>query len=160
MKKLYFKKLTSIILYTLICIVIYLIGFSLISLIANFFKVLLIRQIISFGIPLAIILIRIYNKRLENPDLRREYLTAVNTERLNLKEEWQYIIKFPHFLAELFAFFTLAFLYSILTVIGVPVPFIIKILSILLAFVIFAGLYFIIDFFHWILVHRTWKKEY
>jgi len=160
MKKLYFKKLISIILYTLIFIAIYLIGFSIISLIANFFKVLIIRTIISFGIPLTIILIRIYNKRLENPDLRREYLASVKEGKLNLKEEWQYMFKFPHFLAELLAFSTLAFAYSLLTVIGVSVPFIIKILSILLAFVIFAGLYCIIDFFHWILVHRTWKKEY
>ena len=160
MKKLYFKKLTSIIVYTLICIAVYLIGFSLISLIANFFKVLIIRTIISFGIPLIIILIRIYNKRLENPDLRREYLASVKEGKLSLKEEWQYIIKFPHFLAELLAFSTLAFAYSLLTVIGVPVPFIIKILSILLAFLIFAGLYFIINFLHWVFVHRTWKKEY
>ena len=160
MKKLYFKKLSSIILYTLICVAIYFIGFSIISLIANFFKNAIIRLIILLGIPLTIILIRIYNKRLENPEIRREYLASVNKEKFNLKDEWQYMIKFPHFLAELSAFSTLAFLYALLTVIGVPVPFLIKILSILLAFIIFAGLYFVIDFGLWILIHRTWKKEY
>ena len=160
MKKLYFKKLISIMLYTLIFIAIYLIGFSIISLIANFFKSLLVRMIISFGIPLTIILIRIYNKRLENPDMRREYLASVKKGKLSLKEEWQYIIKFPHFLAELFAFLTLAFVYSFLSIIGFPVPFIIRILSMLLCFIIFASLYFVIDFSHWIFVHRTWKKEY
>ena len=160
MKKLYFKKIFSITLYSLICLAIYFIGFSIISLIANFFKNPIIKLIILLGIPLTIILIRIYNKRLENPEMRREYFAAVNQGRFALKEEWRYMIKFPHFLAEILAFSTLAFLFAFVTIIGIAVSFTVKLLSMLTVFIISAGLYFVIDFGLWMLVHRTWKKEY
>ncbi len=160
MKKLYFKKLWSIIVYALTCFAIYFIGFSIISLIANFFKNPIVRLIILLGIPLTIILIRIYNKRLENSEMRREYLASVNQEHSALKDEWQYMIKFPHFLAEVFAFSTLTFLFTFVTIIGIAVPFAVRIFSMLIVFIISAGLYFVIDFGLWMLVHRTWKKEY
>ena len=160
MKKLYFKKLLSILLYALICLAIYFIGFSILSLIANFFKNGIIRLIVLLGIPLTIVLIRIYNQRLENQEMRREYLANENKGRLNLKDEWRYMILFPHFLAEISAFSTLVFLVTFASLIGVDAPFGVRILSIVFSFVPIAVLYFIIDFVLWMLVHKTWKKEY
>ena len=112
-RKLYFKKLISILGHLVLCLVIYLIGSSIISLIANFFKSWFIRFCIGFGIPLILVLIRVFNRRLDNQEMRRAYLAEANRERLVLKEEWSRICKFPHFLAELLAFVTIAFVVTV-----------------------------------------------
>ena len=100
MRKLYLKKLISILGHLALCLIIYWLGITFISIIANFFKNWFVRFCIGFGIPLALVLIRVHNRRLDNQEMRRAYLAEANRERLVLKEEWHRICKFPHFLAE------------------------------------------------------------
>jgi hypothetical protein len=135
MRKLYFKKLLSILGHSALCIVIYCIGFTLLTLVANFFKSHFIRLLIAFGIPLVFVLIRVFNRRIENQEMRRAYLADANRERLVFEEEWHRICKFPHFLAELLAFATIAFLFSIVAAFLVTGPWWIYLLVALLYFV-------------------------
>ena len=159
MRKLYFKKLLSILGHSALCIVIYCIGFTLLTLVANFFKNHFVRLCIGFGIPLVFVLIRVFNRRVENQEMRRAYLADANRERLVFEEEWHRICKFPHFLAELLAFATFAFLFSIVAAFLVTGPWWIYLLVALLYFVAPCALFFIIDFFLWIRVHNAWRKD-
>ncbi len=160
MKKLYRKKLFSILLHTIVCYVIYLIGFSLISLIANFFTNPFIKLVFLLGIPLMIVLIRVYNRRLENAELRRSYLGDANRDRFAVADEWRCMLKFPHFLAELFAFATILFPVTLIISITLPTTWWIRIFVGLLSFGLLWGIYFIVDFALWLFIHKAWRKEY
>ena len=113
MRKLYFKKIISILGHLALCLIIYWLGITFISIIANFFKNWFVRFCIGFGIPLALVLIRVHNRRLDNQEMRRAYLAEANRERLVFREEWYRICKFPHFRAEVLAFATLSFVITI-----------------------------------------------
>ena len=159
MKKLYFKKVLSMLIHLAICFAVYFIGFSILSLIANFFNHPLIRFGVLFGIPLVIVLIRVYHKRIENNEMRRSYLAEANRERLILKEEWQYMIKFPHFLAEILAFVTIFSPIVIAVGVANPVNFFVGILAGAIVLATFGMIYFVLDFALWMIVHNTWRKE-
>lgn len=159
MKKLYLKKVLSMLIHLAICFAVYFIGFSILSLIANFFKHPLIRFGVLFGIPLVIVLIRVYHKRIENNEMRRSYLAEANRERLILKEEWQYMIKFPHFLAEILAFVTIFSPIVIAVGLANPANFFVSIIAGVIILATFGTIYFVLDFALWMIVHNTWRKE-
>ena len=159
MKKLYGKKLFSILLHTIICYVIYLIGFSLISLIANFFTNTFIRLVILIGIPLTIVLIRVYNRRLETPEFRRSYLADINRDKFSFTDECRYMLKFPDFLAEIFAFATILFPIVLITNMTLPTTWWMRSLGGLLSFCLLWAIYFVIDFSIWLHIHYLWRKE-
>ena len=159
MKKLYFKKLISILGHSALCLIIYFIGFSILSLIANFFKNYFIRICIAFGIPLILVLIRVFNRRTDNQEMRRAYLANANRERLVWREEWHRICKFPHFLAEILAFASLDFIITVIIAFLVIGPWWVYILVALLYFAVPCVLFFIIDFALWLKVHNTWRKD-
>ena len=158
-RKLYFKKLISILGHLVLCLVIYLIGSSIISLIANFFKSWLIRFCIGFGIPLILVLIRVFNRRLDNQEMRRAYLAEANRERLVLKEEWSRICKFPQFLAELLAFVTIAFVVTVVVCFMLMAPWWFYLYIAFLLFVVPSVLFFIGDFALWLRIHSIWRED-
>lgn len=159
MRKLYFKKLISILGHLALCLVIYLIGLSIISLIANFFKNWFVRFCIGFGIPLTLVLIRVFNRRADNQEMRRAYLADANRERLVFKEEWYRICKFPHFLAEVLAFATIAFVVTVVVCFMLMAPWWFYIYIAAIFFVVPSMLFFIGDFALWLKVHDTWRKD-
>lgn len=158
-RKLYFKKLISILGHLALCLVIYLIGSSIISLIANFFKSWLVRFCIGFGIPLILVLIRVFNRRLDNQEMRRAYLAEANRERLVLKEEWSRICKFPHFLAELLAFVTIAFVVTVVVCFMLMAPWWFYLYIAFILFVVPSVLFFIGDFALWLRIHSIWRED-
>ena len=113
MRKLYFKKLISILGHLALCLIIYWLGITFISIIANFFKNWFVRFCIGFGIPLTLVLIRVFNRRADNQEMRRAYLAEANRERLVFGEEWHRICNFSHFRAEVLAFATIAFVATV-----------------------------------------------
>ena len=159
MKKLYFRKVLSMLIHLAICFAVYFIGFSILSLIANFFKHPIIRFGVLFGIPLVIVLIRVYHKRIEDNEMRRAYLALANKEKLVLKEEWKYMIKFPHFLAEILAFVTIFSPIVIAVGLANPANFFASILAGVIVLATFGAIYFVLDFALWMIVHNTWRKE-
>lgn len=159
MRKLYFKKLISILGHFALCLIIYFIGFSILSLVANFFKNWFVRLCIGFGIPLIFVLIRVFNRRVDNQEMRRAYLADANRERLIFGEEWYRICKFPHFLAEVLAFATIALVITVVICFKVIAPWWIYILMILIDLVAPCALFFVIDFALWLKVHNTWRKD-
>ncbi len=159
MRKLYFKKLISILGHSALCLVIYIIGFSILSLVANFFKNYFIRLCIAFGIPLILVLIRVFNRRADNQEMRRAYLADANRERLIFREEWHRICKFSHFRAEVLAFASLAFIITIIIAFWVIGPWWVYILIALIDLIAPCVLFFVIDFALWLKVHNTWRKD-
>ena len=159
MRKLYFKKLISILGHLALCLIIYWLGITFISIIANFFKNWFVRFCIGFGIPLALVLIRVHNRRLDNQEMRRAYLAEANRERLVLKEEWYRICKFPHFLAEVLAFATIDLVVTIVACFMVIAPWWFYIYIAFLLFVVPSVLFFIGDFALWLKVHDTWRRD-
>ena len=159
MRKLYFKKLISIFGHFALCLIIYFIGFSILSLIANFFKNWFVRLCIGFGIPLIFVLIRVFNRRAENQEMRRAYLADANRERLIFGEEWHRICKFPHFRAEVLAFASIAFVIAVVIFFMVIAPWWVYVLMALINFVAPCILFFAADFALWLKVHSTWRKD-
>ena len=159
MRKLYFKKLISIFGHFALCLIIYFIGFSILSLIANFFKNWFVRLCIGFGIPLVLVLIRVFNRRVDNQEMRRAYLADANRERLIFGEEWHRICKFPHFLTEILAFATIAFVVTVVVCFMLIAPWWFYIYVAAIFFVVPSMLFFIGDFALWLKVHNTWRKD-
>ncbi len=159
MRKLYFKKLISILGHFALCLIIYFVGFSILSLIANFFKNWFVRLCVGFGIPLILVLVRVFNRRVENQEMRRIYLADANRERLIFGEEWHRICKFPHFLAEVLAFASIALVVTVVVSFIVIVPWWGYMLIALIDFVIPCAIFFVIDFSLWLKVHDTWRKD-
>ena len=159
MRKLYFKKLMSILGHFALCLVIYFVGFSILSLVANFFKNWFVRLCIGFGIPLIFVLIRVFNRRAENQEMRRAYLADANRERLIFGEEWHRICKFSHFRAEILAFATIAFIVAAVVCFMLIAPWWFEIYVIAIFFVVPCVLFFIGDFALWLKVHNTWRKD-
>ena len=159
MRKLYFKKLISILGHLAMCLIIYWLGITFISIIANFFKNWFVRFCIGFGIPLTLVLIRVFNRRADNQEMRRAYLAEANRERLAFGEEWHRICKFPHFRAEVLAFATIAFVATIVFSFFVIAPWWFYILIALIGFVAPCVLFFIGDFALWLKVHDTWRRD-
>ena len=159
MRKLYFKKLMSILGHFALCLAIYFIGFSILSLVANFFKNWFVRLCIGFGIPLVLVLIRVFNRRADNQEMRRAYLADANRERLIFGEEWHRICKFSHFRAEILAFATIAFIVTAVVCFMLIAPWWFEIYVIAIFFVVPCVLFFIGDFALWLKVHNTWRKD-
>ena len=159
MRKLYFKKLISILGHFALCLIIYFIGFSILSLVANFFKNWFVRLCIGFGIPLVLVLIRVFNRRTDNQEMRRAYLADANRERLIFGEEWHRICKFSHFRAEVLAFASLAFIITVIIAFWVIGPWWVYIVIALIDFIVPCVLFFAADFALWLKVHNTWRKD-
>ena len=159
MRKLYFKKIISILGHLALCLIIYWLGITFISIIANFFKNWLVRFCIGFGIPLILVLIRVFNRRSDNQEMRRAYLAEANRERLVFREEWYRICKFPHFRAEILAFASIDLVFAIAVAFRFIAPWWFYIYLAAIFFVVPCVLFFRGDFALWLKVHNTWRKD-
>ena len=163
MVKLYFKKLFWMALYTGLFFLIYLALYVFLETAAGFFEGLFMRVFMLMGIPLIILVFFIYRKRLNNSERRREYLSYIESDtKLNLKKEFMFLIKDSHFIAEILSFATVAIPLEIVA--SAPIdksgaPFWLILFTEIELILIFVTTYFIIDFVHWLLVHRKWLKE-
>ena len=137
--------------------------FTFLGTAAGFFEGLLMRFIILMGIPLIITAIFIYRKRANNSERRREYLSYIESDtKLNLKKEFMFLIKDSHFIAEILSFATVAIPFEIVAFASIDksgAPFWLILFTEIELILIFVTTYFIIDFVHWLLVHRKWLKE-
>ena len=159
MVKLYFKKLGLMFFYVFLVFFIYYIGFGLLKTIANFFELPIIKYGVLFGVPTAIILISIYRHRIEKNEFRRSYLESTDKEKLILKNELRYMLKFDDFLAEMYSFATIIFPFVIAIGVGSQAPWYADIIAGILVFGVFLGFLFVLDFAFLIIVHMKWRKD-
>ena len=159
MIKSYFKKLALIFFYVAVCFSIYFIGYGALKTLSNFFEAPIIRYGILFGIPAFIILMIIYKHRIEKHEFRRSYLKSIGRERLTLKKELLYLLKFDDFLAETYSFATIIFPFVIAIAIGSQAPWYADILAGIIVFSVILGLFASLDFLFWMIVHTKWRKD-
>ena len=157
MKKLYFKKLVFMALYTALFFLVYFILFSFLGTVAGFFENLIIRALIVFGIPMIIMIVFVYRKRSDNSEKRREYLQYMQNEiKISLKKEISFLIKDSYFISEVLAFSTVLTLFLIPIGVGIEGPFYAVLLGGIVIFMLFDFVYILVDFALWVLVHRKW----
>lgn len=159
MIKLYFKKLLLMLIYVIICFLIYYVGFSILATLANFFEAPIIRYGVMFGIPAIIILIIIYKHRIEKKEMRRSYLERTNKEKLILKNEFLYMFRFPDFLTEIFSFTTIILPAVIAIGIGNQAPWWADVFAGTIILCILVSMFFVLDFIFWMIVHIAWRKR-
>ena len=160
MKKLYVKKLIYMALYVALFFFIYTLSFSVLATAAGFFKIFLVQCLIVYGIPFIIMVVFVYRKRSNNSERRREYLQYMENEtKPVLKKEFLFLIKDPHFITEILAFATVIALFLFPIGAGVDGPFYAVFLGGLVIFILVNSIYFLIDFVHWMVVHKNWLKN-
>ena len=161
MRKLYVKKLCSIAIMSLVFWGIYFLATFLLQTFVNFIESNLLKALIFLAIPAIFVVIRIYRRRLENAELRRTYLNSIADTEVTWKGQIKHIWKFADFRAEISAFATVLLLILSIVFIagGAKGYFWTNMLSLAISFVIFEGIYIIIDMICWLAVHRIWFKE-
>lgn len=161
MRKLYVKKLGSIALMSLVFFGIYFLATFLLQTFVNFIESNLIKALIFLAIPAIFVVIRIYRRRLENAELRRAFLNQIADQEITWKQQLKYVLKSADFRAEIAAFATVLLL--ILSIVfllgGAKGYFWTNMMSLFLSFVLYEGIYVIIDMICWLAVHRIWFKE-
>lgn len=157
MIKLYFKKLLWIIIFLLIYIAVYFIGFNLLYTIANFFEDRnLIGNIILFGIPFICSIVIIYYLRVSNNKLRTEYLSSLLSDNYSFLKDVIFILKSKSFISEILAFETVLVPLSLSIGISENTPILPLIMGTIILSVGGAILFGIIDLLIWLPVHKTW----
>ncbi len=158
MIKLYFKKLLSMVVYLLLCGIIYRVAFGLLFSIANIFKNPITDMLVLFGIPLAISIVIVYIRRTRNDKIRRAYLKELDDSKYCFDSELKYMLVFQDFRAEILSFSTLSIILFIFSALNTHSPW----YAYLILFSVICLtdiLAIIIDFGLWLLVHRAWRKD-
>lgn len=152
MFKKYPKKLLKALLYVLFIAALWVpLSAILITAIAVVTKNQILQSLLLAIIPLVIVTVFTYKRRLNFQDMRREYLEWLEERNLGFKGRTLYILKSPDFVCEFFAFLTI-----FLPLMVVSLIFSIQnIVTVLLSLVIFA----ICDLFAWYFVYRKWESE-
>jgi len=159
MVKLYFKKLLSVVVHALICTTVLLITMPFMSYVADMIENPFLRLIVIFALPITVVCAGVFFFRTRKQVLRQDYLEKANPECMTFADEWSYITKFPHFLAEVYAFGTFALGIPFALIIGTADSLVVKIILIWIAFLLLEGPFYIIDFTIWVLVHTVWRKN-
>lgn len=160
MSKLVLRKALALLVNGAIFLLIYYVGGGVLMTLANFFKSALLRLFILIGIPLAILLRRTFCRRVDNADLRRAYLAALDRERSFLKNEWQYTLHFPEFRVEAALLLIPAVILPIPLLAATEGMLLARVLAALSMMLLGAALAFFATFALWALVHRTWYREW
>ena len=165
MFKLYFKKLFFAIVICFLILGIYYVCYPILASISNFFKSPVIRYTILIGVPVFLVVMYIYKRRVENQILRIDYIKYIRNLsatdlKLNVKNELNYLKTFKPIRAELMAFITLIlpFVIGIGITIENSAPFLVNFFAGLIIFSLFTCIYLISDISVWFLVHRSWLK--
>jgi len=161
--KLYFKKLFSIILFAFCILGVFILCYSVLATISNFFQHPAIRYTILMGAPTFLVLRYIYMGRIKNKRLRTDYMNYIRgldtTElKLDLKSEINYFKTFKPLYAEVLAVATLLlpFVIGIGVFSGNEALLFVNILVGFLIFSLFLSTYVVADVALWILVHKKW----
>lgn len=152
MIKLFFNKLIKWICLILIFLAIYLVGFSILSVITN---LLVISRIIFICIATICCLIIIYHLRSKNIPLQREYLETQNTSFLT---NVVYILKSKHYIAELLALETLYIPICIYAAVSTNTPILPFVFGTLLLIIISTILFSLVDIVIWLIVYKSWER--
>lgn len=165
MFKLYFKKLFLITIFTFSILSVFVLSYSVLATLSNFFKHPAIRYTILIGTPTFFIL-RLVNKgRIKKQNLKIDYMNYIRdlgtTDlKLDIKNEINYFKTFQSLHAEVLAFATLLlpFVVAIGFSTGNEASFIINFLVGILVFSLLVSIYLVADIALWILVHKNWMK--
>lgn len=159
MVKLYFKKLFSMIIGLILWVLIYFVGYNLLATLSNVFENPIIKYLVLFGLPLLAIIIIVYNRRLENNEIRRSYKQAVESSKPTLKETIKYMSNFSDFRAELLSFATIFFPFVLIIGFGAEIPWWASIITVIVVWGVTVAICGIIDFILWTVVHNKWRKD-
>ena len=161
MRKLYAKKLGSIALMSLAFFGIYFLATFLLQTFVNFIENNLVKALIFLAIPAVFLVIRIYRRRLENAELRRAYLTKIADDDVTWKRQIKCVLSSADFRAEILAFATVLLLILSIAFLlgGAKGYFWTNMMSLVFSFILYEGIYIIIDMFCWLAVYRIWFKE-
>ena len=161
MRKIYLKKLISIIITSLAFFGIYCVAAFLLRSFINFIKNDLMKALLFLAVPMAFVFIRVYRRRLENAELRRAYLKDLDGVETSLKKRIMYVLKSMDFRAEISAFATVLLLILAYAFIvgGAKGYFWTNVLSFAISFVLYEGIYIIVDMIVWLIIHKKWYDE-
>ena len=140
---------------------IYFLATFLLQTFVNFIESNLLKALIFLAIPAIFVVIRIYRRRLENAELRRAYLNQITDQEVTWKQQLKYVLRSADFRAEIAAFATVLLLILSIAFLlgGAKGYFWTNMMSLFLSFVLYEGIYVIIDMICWLAVHRIWFKE-
>lgn len=167
MLKLYLKKLLTIVFYLILFFTICVIGYNVLFTISNFFKSKFVMYIFVIGIPAFIIFEIVYHYRCNNLANKRSYISNNKDKKMNLKNEFSYILNFPDFQAEILSFVTIIVGFFIFIAIQIvkstDAPWYAQLFAGLITGVLMFGIglaiCFVLDFLFWILIHIKWRKN-
>lgn len=152
MIKLYFNKLLTMICFIVVFLAIYLIGFSISSVLTN---LVVVCRIVFLCIATMICLIIAYKLRVKNIAAKTKYITTNNT----FLKDIIYTLKSREYIAELISLETICipiFVYGAISENTPFVPFIVGTLALILVSILAFSL---VDILLWLLVYRRWKKK-
>lgn len=165
MLKLYFKKLFLITIFTFSILSVFVVSYSVLVSISNFFQHPAIRYTILMGTPTFIVL-RLVNKgRIKKQNLKIDYMNYIRDLgtadlKLDIKNEINYFKTFQPLHAEVLAAATL--LLPFVVAIGFSTEnessFFVNFLVGIFVFSLLVSIYLVADVALWILVHRNWMK--
>lgn len=151
MIKLYFNKLLTMICFAIVFLAIYLIGFSLASVLTN---LVVICRMIFLCIATISCLIIAYKLRVKNITAKTKYITTDNT----FLKDIIYTLKSREYIAELLSLETICIPIFIYAAISENTPFMPFVIGTLALILISICAFSLIDITLWLLVYRRWKK--
>lgn len=154
MIKLYFSKLVTLICLILVCFAIYLVGFSIFSVLTNF---ILICRIVFLCIATMCCLIIVYKHRVKNATAKIKYITVHNDSFL---KDIIYVFKSKDYIAEILAFETLVIPIFIYAAISEHTPFVPFVIGTIALIVISVFVFSLVDISLWLIVYSKWRKNY
>lgn len=161
MRKMYFKKLFTIAVMSLVFFGIYLVSSFLLGIFINFIKSMLVKSLIFLSVPAAFVLFISYRRRVDDAEMRRAYLKDKEGKKVNFKTRLTHVLKSVNFRAEISAFATVLLLILSIAFItgGAKGYFWINVLSFAISFVLYGGIFIISDLICWMKVYKKWMKE-
>ena len=151
MFKLYLNKLLTMICFAVLFLAIYLIGFSLSSVLTN---LIMICRIVFLCIATICCLIIVYKLRVKNITAKTKYITTNNT----FLKDIIYTIKSRDYIAELLSLETICipiFIYAAISEHTPAVPFVIGTTALIVTSVLAFSL---VDITIWLIVYKRWRK--
>lgn len=110
-----------------------------------------LKSILIMIVPMVIVSVFTYKRRVNFQDMRREYVTELDGRTPTVMERIVYVIKSADFICELLAFLTLFMPLILITLVMSPA----NLLTMLIAVIFFA----LCDIPTWYFVYRSWEKE-
>jgi len=159
MIKLCFKKFLWMMCYGALFFVVYLIGFSLLTTLGNFFRNMDVTYLIVAAVPAAIIATIVYSRRRDNSENRRKYISDNKDTKITFKNKVGYIFKCREFKAEIIASIPIAAFIAVSVASNFSSVWYINLFFGIFAFCFDGAGFAALDFVLWFMVHRYWHKN-